>query len=143
MSNLRYDSKLPVGWTVSVLASSDELVRFAMLFDTFALNTHTCAMIFTDIGMGLMAFQQLVGINSLIYYSPTLFATLGFDLDLTLTMGGVMNVIQLLAVCVPLFAIDKIGRRPWLIGGSVGMTISHVVVAIMIGEFTTDSGEID
>lgn len=46
-----------------------------------------------------------------------------------------MNVSQLVAVCIPLFFLDKVGRRPWLIGSSAAMTTSHVIVSIMIVRF--------
>ena len=51
-----------------------------------------------------------------------------------LTLSGVMNIIQLLATLPAMLALDKLGRRPWLIVGSVGMAISHFIVAAMIGE---------
>jgi MFS family permease len=103
----------------------------------------------TMIGIALMFFQQFVGINAvsmfskqhldlcwqaqLIYYSPTLFETLGLDSSLQLHMSGVMNILQMVAVIAAFFVFDRIGRRPLLLIGSIGMCASHVIVAIMIG----------
>lgn len=90
----------------------------------------------TLIGVALMFFQQFVGINALIYYSPSLFATLGLDTTLQLHLSGAMNLAQLLAVFISFFIFDKVGRKPLLIVGSIGMTISHAIVAIMIGLYS-------
>jgi hypothetical protein len=62
-----------------------------------------------------------------------LFETLGLDYEMRLTLSGVMNVIQLIAVLFSLVMFEKLGRKTWLYIGSVGMTTSHVVVATMIG----------
>jgi MFS family permease len=48
-------------------------------------------------------------------------------------MSGVMNILQMVAVIAAFFVFDRIGRRPLLLIGSVGMCASHVIVAIMIG----------
>lgn len=80
--------------------------------------------------------QQFVGINALIYYSPSLFETLGLDSQLQLHMSGVMNLAQLVAVTASFFVFDKIGRKPLLIIGSAGMAASHAIVAIMIALYS-------
>jgi hypothetical protein len=49
-------------------------------------------------------------------------------------MSGVMNVIQLVATIPPLLYLDRLGRKPMLLVGSAGMSISHFIVAAMIGE---------
>ncbi|WWC88882.1 uncharacterized protein L201_003797 [Kwoniella dendrophila CBS 6074] len=89
----------------------------------------------TQIGIMLMFFQQFVGINALIYYSPTLFETLGLDSEMQITLSGILNIVQLGAVTVAFFVTDRVGRKPILIYGAIGMTISHVVVAGMIGRY--------
>jgi hypothetical protein len=49
-------------------------------------------------------------------------------------MSGVMNILQMVAVIAAFFVFDRIGRRPLLLIGSIGMCASHVIVAIMIGQ---------
>ena len=88
----------------------------------------------TMIGVMLMVFQQFQGINALIYYSPTLFEQLGLGYEMQLTMYGVLNVCQMVATTSSFFYLDKIGRKPPLLLGSVVNTISHVIVAVMIGK---------
>lgn len=92
----------------------------------------------THIGVGLMFFQQFVGINALIYYSPTLFKTMGLDYSLQLIMSGVLNVTQLVGVFTSLWSMDRFGRRPLLLWGSFFMTLSHFIIAILVGKFSSD-----
>lgn len=87
----------------------------------------------TIVGIGVMFFQQFVGINALIYYSPTLFKTLGLDYDMQLLMSGILNVIQLVGVCTSIYTMDKLGRRPLLLVGGVLMFISQLIIAIIVG----------
>lgn len=92
----------------------------------------------THIGIGIMFFQQLVGINALIYYSPTLFKTMGLDYSMQLIMSGILNVTQLVGVFSSLWTMDRFGRRPLLLLGSLLMTISHVLIAILVGKYSHD-----
>lgn len=92
----------------------------------------------TMVGVGLMFFQQFVGINALIYYGPTLFESLGLSYNLQLSMSGVMNVMQLVGVSASILFMDPVGRRPLLLGGSLAMFISHLIVAVLVGKFSSD-----
>ncbi|TGO11189.1 hypothetical protein BTUL_0115g00080 [Botrytis tulipae] len=92
----------------------------------------------THIGILIMFFQQFVGINALIYYSPTLFARMGLGSEMQLIMSGVLNICQLVGVGSSLFTMDRYGRRPLLIIGSFFMTISHVMIAVMVCLFSYD-----
>ncbi|KAJ5585485.1 Major facilitator superfamily domain general substrate transporter [Penicillium hispanicum] len=92
----------------------------------------------THIGIMISFFQQFVGINALIYYSPSLFATMGLDSDMQLVMSGVLNVLQLVGICTCIFTMDTVGRRKLLLGGSVLMAISHVIIAILVGLYSSN-----
>ncbi|BAI87684.2 hypothetical protein BSNT_10673 [Bacillus subtilis subsp. natto BEST195] len=75
-------------------------------------------------GVGLAIFQQAVGINTVIYYAPTIFtkAGLGTSASALGTMGiGVLNVIMCITAMI---LIDRVGRKKLLIWGSVGITLS-------------------
>lgn len=87
----------------------------------------------TMVGIMIMFFQQFVGINALIYYSPTLFQTMGIDYNMRLVLGGVLNVTQLVGVATSLYTMDKFGRRPLLYLGSAGMSICHIIIAVLVG----------
>lgn len=92
----------------------------------------------TMIGIGIMFFQQFVGINALIYYSPTLFEQLGLEYELQLLMSGIMNLVQLVAVIPAFLVLDRVGRKPPLLFGSIGMTASHFIVGAMIARYSYD-----
>ncbi|KAF9875239.1 hypothetical protein CkaCkLH20_07059 [Colletotrichum karsti] len=92
----------------------------------------------THVGIGLMFFQQFVGINALIYYSPTLFGTMGLNYEMRLDMSGVMNICQVVACFFSLWAMDRFGRRPLLLAGGICMVISHFIIAVLVGKFRNE-----
>jgi SP family galactose:H+ symporter-like MFS transporter len=77
------------------------------------------------IGIGLAIFQQITGINTVIYYAPKIFQIAGMhstDAQLLATAGvGTVNVLM---TVVALWLLDRVGRRPLLLWGVVGMVIS-------------------
>jgi sugar porter (SP) family MFS transporter len=81
------------------------------------------------IGVLLAVFQQITGINTVIYYAPTLLhqAGLGNSASLLANVGnGIVNVGM---TVVAIWLIDKVGRRVLLIGGTAGMAVALFVVA--------------
>jgi MFS family permease len=87
----------------------------------------------TMLGIMIMFFQQFVGINALIYYSPSLFKTMGIGHNMQLVLSGILNVTQLVGVATSLYTMERYGRRPLLLLGSVGMTVCHIVIAVLVG----------
>ena len=63
---------------------------------------------------------------------------MGLDYSLQLIMSGVLNVTQLVGVITSLWTMDRFGRRPLLLWGSFFMTLSHLIIAILVGEFSSD-----
>ena len=80
------------------------------------------------IGCMLSVFQQFVGINAVLYFAPRIFESMGMGDPMTQTvMMGIVNIsFTLLAV----FTVEKIGRRPLLIVGSLGMAVGAIAFAI-------------
>lgn len=87
------------------------------------------------VGIGLAVFQQFVGINTVIYYAPTIFKYAGFGsnaVDILATVGvGLVNVIMTI---VAMMLLDRAGRRPLLLVGIIGMiaTLTALGVDFMI-----------
>lgn len=83
------------------------------------------------LGAGLAVIQQVTGINTVIYYAPTIFQAAGFQsaqASITATAGvGLVNVIMTI-VAIPL--VDRVGRRPLLLSSLTGMLLSLVLLAI-------------
>lgn len=83
------------------------------------------------IACSIQAFQQLGGINALIYYSGTLFKeSLGFDGHLSGLMSGFLNTWFFLASFIPWFLIDRVGRRPLLLSM---VSLMAAVMAVQTG----------
>ena len=84
------------------------------------------------IGIGLAVFQQITGINAIIYYADRIFAFAGFVIQssqttvTTWTIGGV----NVLATLIAIAFVDRLGRRKLLLAGLIGMAISLSAVGI-------------
>jgi MFS transporter, SP family, sugar:H+ symporter len=82
------------------------------------------------LGIGLATFQQLVGINVVFYYGAVLWQSVGFTESDALLINVTSGAISIAAVIVALLLIDRIGRKPILIIGSVGMTITLAILVV-------------
>jgi MFS family permease len=83
--------------------------------------------------VGLGFFIQITGINAVVYYSPRIFEAMGFrGSEALLLLPALVQAASLVAVFVSLALVDKVGRRPILLGG-IGMMV--VANALLIGVF--------
>jgi len=74
------------------------------------------------IAMGIMFFQQFVGINTVIYYSPKIFLAAGFEgAEAAVAAAVIVGVVNVLFTIVSLFIIDKLGRRKLYFIGLAGI----------------------
>ncbi|GAE26611.1 D-xylose proton-symporter XylE [Halalkalibacter wakoensis JCM 9140] len=83
------------------------------------------------IGILLSVFQQFVGINVALYYAPRIFESMGAARDASMFQTIVMGLVNVLFTLIAIFTVDKFGRKPLLIIGSIGMTIGMFGVAGM------------
>lgn len=83
------------------------------------------------VGVGIMFVQQATGINTVIYYTPTIFEMAGFGSAtsaITATVGvGLVNVLM---TVVSIRLVDRLGRKPLLSAGLIGMTLSLAGLAL-------------
>ncbi len=79
------------------------------------------------IGIMLSVFQQIVGINAVLYYAPRIFDSMGMGNPMAQTV--IMGVVNILFTLVAVFTVEKLGRKPLLICGSIGMAIGAFGVA--------------
>ena len=77
------------------------------------------------VGVGLGMFQQFTGINTVIYYAPKIYKAAGLTSDSVGIMATAgVGLVNLIMTIVSLVLIDRIGRRPLLIIGNLGMLLS-------------------
>jgi SP family sugar:H+ symporter-like MFS transporter len=86
------------------------------------------------VGIGLATFQQLVGINVVFYYGAVLWQAVGFGENDALLINVVSGALSIAAVLVSLVLVDRIGRKPILVIGSIGMSVS---LALLVLSFST------
>ncbi|KAJ7513713.1 hypothetical protein O6H91_23G011800 [Diphasiastrum complanatum] len=79
-------------------------------------------------------FQQLTGINAIMFYAPVLFKTIGFGGDASLYSAVITGAVNALAIFVSIFAVDRLGRRILFLQAGVQMFISQMVIGIILGE---------
>ncbi len=84
------------------------------------------------IGLGLGVFQQFIGINTVMYYGPTIFKAAGFHSEsaqilATFTMGAVNTFVTIIAVLI----VDKVGRRRMLLGGLMAAGLSLFAIGMI------------
>lgn len=80
------------------------------------------------IGIMLSVFQQAVGINAVLYFAPRIFESMGMGNPMIQTV--IMGIVNISFTLVAVFTVEKLGRKPLLITGSIGMAIGALSVAL-------------
>lgn len=90
------------------------------------------------VGFMMAVFLQLSGINTIIDYAPKILATANWDMDAGLLATFGVGLVNFLATWVSIFIIDKYGRRPMYIIGSIGMVVAllGLTIAGFLGQFS-------
>ena len=94
------------------------------------------------VGIGLAAFQQLVGINVVFYYGAVLWQAVGFSEGDALLINVISGAVSIAACVVALSLIDRVGRKPLLWFGSIGMAITLALMAFAFSTSTEVAGEL-
>ena len=94
------------------------------------------------VGIGLAAFQQLVGINVVFYYGAVLWQAVGFSEGDSLLINVISGAVSIAACIVALSIIDRVGRKPMLWFGSIGMAITLSLMAFAFSTSTEVAGEV-
>ena len=89
-------------------------------------------------GILLAVFQQLVGINVIFYYGATLWQLAGFTEDQSLQINIVSGALSIAACFITIYYVDKIGRKPLLLIGSAGMSVTLFALVYAFGNGTLD-----
>ncbi|MFG3103629.1 sugar porter family MFS transporter [Streptomyces sp. NPDC048182] len=86
------------------------------------------------VGILMAAFQQLVGINAIFYYSTTLWKSVGFSESSSFTTSVITAGVNVVMTVVAMLFVDRVGRRRLLTIGSIGMCVSLLATAIAFSQ---------
>jgi SP family xylose:H+ symportor-like MFS transporter len=84
------------------------------------------------VGITLAVFQQLCGINVVFNYTSTIFKTVGANLDKQLFETVTIGIVNMLFTLLAMRQVDKWGRRPLMLTGSLGLAIVYLVLAFLL-----------
>lgn len=83
------------------------------------------------IGILLSVFQQFVGINVALYYAPRIFESMGAGKDASMMQTVVMGLLNVVFTVVAILTVDRWGRKPLLMVGSVGMATGMFAISAL------------
>jgi SP family sugar:H+ symporter-like MFS transporter len=90
------------------------------------------------VGMGLSILQQFVGINVIFYYSSILWRSVGFSEKDSLLITVITSIVNIVTTLIAIATVDKFGRKPLLLIGSIGMTVTLGTLAVAFGNAAID-----
>jgi SP family xylose:H+ symportor-like MFS transporter len=85
------------------------------------------------VGVALSVFQQLVGINAVLYYAPLMFRNLGAGNDSALLQTVIVGAANMLSTLVAIVWVDRLGRKPLLIAGAACMAVTMLSLGFLFG----------
>ncbi|BAY20580.1 sugar transporter [Calothrix sp. NIES-2100] len=91
------------------------------------------------VGIGLSILQQFVGINVIFYYSSVLWRAVGFSEKNSLTITVITGAVNIITTLIAIAFVDRFGRKPLLILGSIGMTLTLGTMTAMFGTAPLDA----
>ncbi|MFB5192153.1 sugar porter family MFS transporter [Alicyclobacillus fastidiosus] len=83
------------------------------------------------VGIGLAVFQQFIGCNTVIYYAPTTFTEVGLGVSAAILGTIGIGSVEVIMTVVAIRLIDKVGRKPLLIIGNIGMSLSLIILGLV------------
>jgi sugar porter (SP) family MFS transporter len=92
------------------------------------------------VGIILSVFQQFVGINVIFYYSTTLWKSVGFEESDSLTISVFTSITNIAVTFIAIALVDRVGRRPILLTGSIGMALSLGTMALAFSQANVVNG---
>ncbi len=91
------------------------------------------------VGIGLSVFQQFVGINVIFYYSTALWHSVGFTESDSMRISTITGIINIVTTLIAIAFVDRFGRKPLLIAGSIGMTLTLGAMAWLFANAGVDA----
>lgn len=82
------------------------------------------------IGILLSVFQQVTGINVFLYYAPEIFKSFGSGAESAMLQTIIVGLVNMLFTVIAIYTVDRIGRKPLLLIGGIGMGISIITIGM-------------
>ncbi|KAK8017057.1 hypothetical protein PG993_015246 [Apiospora rasikravindrae] len=115
----------PTNWNIFKL----QFVAIGALFKTKPMFKRVIVATVT------MFFQQWTGINAILYYAPQIFQGLGLSgTQISLLATGVVGIVMFVATIPAVLYVDRLGRKPVLAIGALGMASCHYIIAILVAK---------
>jgi len=119
-----------------IMVSKEKAQRILMeIKETVSDQTKTSVFAYGRIvilvGILLSVFQQFVGINVALYYAPRIFESMGAAKDASMLQAVVMGLINVVFTVIAIMTVDKWGRKPLLITGSIGMAVGMFAISAL------------
>lgn len=86
----------------------------------------------TIVGIGLAVFQQLCGINVVFNYTAIIFESVGFSQNDQLRQMVFIGLINMICTAVAMWQVDRLGRKPLMLFGAIGLTLLYLVSALLL-----------
>ncbi len=84
------------------------------------------------VGIVLAVFQQLCGINVVFNYTSTIFESVGANLNRQLFETVAIGIVNLVFTLLAMWQVDKLGRRPLMLAGSLGLSVLYIILAFLL-----------
>ncbi|HVT00273.1 MAG TPA: sugar porter family MFS transporter [Solirubrobacterales bacterium] len=110
----------------------EEAAHEGSLRDLFAPGVRAMVVI----GLVMAIAQQLIGVNTVIYYAPTILKLTGLSTSSAITQALSVGITNVIFTIVAVLILDKVGRRPLLIVGTAGCVIALVALGVFFADST-------
>ena len=88
------------------------------------------------IGLVMAVAQQLIGVNTVIYYAPTILKLTGLSTGSAITQALSVGITNVIFTVIAILILDRVGRRPLLIVGTIGCIVSLIALGVFFASPT-------
>lgn len=126
------DKALSILSKINGLEKAKEILKdIKSTVESSKANIFSYGKIVIIVGVLLSVFQQFVGINVALYYAPRIFESMGAAKDASMLQTIIMGLVNVIFTVVAIMTVDKWGRKPLLITGSIGMAIGMIAISAL------------
>jgi sugar porter (SP) family MFS transporter len=116
---------------------SEVAPKFSDLLEKVSGKTRLAPIVW--VGIGVAALQQFVGINVIFYYGTLLWEAVGFQPQDAMKTSVITSAVNIASTVIAIALVDRLGRKPLLLAGSVGMFVTLGIMAAIFGTAGLDS----